>query len=260
MLYLAPGSASLHTSIWSQESFPLRVSLTHAHIRLRIRNSQSGFLLNRKATMSRPINLTLAMLLAFSTISFAQEPAPTPLQAPPPTPSSNTGQQAPKVQEPEYIGVIFYLDPSNALSPLERQKTKMEVKTKAWGYGGMKMGNAYKGSQSPVRFKAGQDIQFIVRGRVASHGGMEPPPPETLVSLKALKVSKDERMSAVMEMKVMGFGSKAQDTSRPLVFTNYGEQSYRVSPAEPLEPGEYVMSWGAGLGGNGDFLFGIDPK
>jgi hypothetical protein len=57
--------------------------------------------------------------------------------------------------------------------------------------------------------------------------------------------------------------AKTDETLRPLKFSKYGERSTQVSPEGPLEPGEYVMTTGMGgiSGiGNGDFLFGIDPK
>jgi hypothetical protein len=210
--------------------------------------------------MKLRVSLSLAVLLAFSTISFAQQPGETPLQPPPSKPSSDSGQEVKKVQEPEYYFVVFYLDPAGVLIPLERQKAKIATKVKAWGYGGMQTGAAYSGSQSPVRFRAGQDIQFVVRVPPPDSLGMEPLPPDAFIKLKALKVSKGDRMKDIQETKAMGLGYKAPgDTSRTLMFKKYGEQSLKVSPAEPLEPGEYVMTTTTGML-NGDFLFGIDPK
>jgi hypothetical protein len=174
------------------------------------------------------------------------------------------------VQEPEYTHVIFYLDPAGVLIPLERQKTSLEVKTKFGGLGGMQTQMSYKGSRSPVRFRAGQAIQFVVRvpPPVATLPGMEPPPQDDPVKLNVLKVSKDQRLNVSAKLGggalMTGVGSlKTVETLRTLKFSKYGEQSTQVSPAEPLEPGEYVMTTALGgmMGmGNGDFLFGIDPK
>ena len=166
-----------------------------------------------------------------------------------------TGQEVKKVQEPEYIGVIFYLDPAGALTPLERQQSNSAFKLKAMGYGGGQSSIIYKGSHSPVRFKAGQEIQFVVRMQAAP--GIEP---DSLVNLDVLKVSKNERAIITVKVGPMGLGgakSRKGETLRPLNFSKYGEQSLKLAPAEPLEPGEYLIT---SIGGRGAFLFGIDPK
>ena len=41
------------------------------------------------------------------------------------------------------------------------------------------------------------------------------------------------------------------------LLAKYGEQSFKFTPAAPLEPGEYVITT---MGGQSGFLFGIDPK
>lgn len=164
------------------------------------------------------------------------------------------GQEAKKVQEPEYIGVVFYLDPAGALTPLERQQSNSEFKTKALGFGGGQSSIIYKGSKSPVRFKVDQEIQFVVR---LNAPGIEP---DSLVNLDVLKVSKSERAIVTIKVGAMGLGgakSRKGETLRPLNFSKYGENSLKFSPAQPLEPGEYVIT---SRGGQGAFLFGIDPK
>jgi hypothetical protein len=91
-------------------------------------------------------------------------------------------QDQKKVQEPEYIGVVFYLDSTGALSPMERQQPNVQTKIIGLGYGGAKTSTIFKGSKSAVRFKSGQDIRFVVRlnategparvgdGEVSGHG------------------------------------------------------------------------------------------
>lgn len=163
------------------------------------------------------------------------------------------GQEVKKVQEPEYIGVVFYLDPAGSLSPLERQQPNFQTKVKALGYGGAQSSTIFKGSKSPVRFKAGQDIRFIVR---LNASGIEP---DSLVKLNVLKVAKDQREIVMAKAGAMGFGAKSTngEAQRPLNFSKYGEQSLQVSPAGPLEPGEYVIT---SMGGQSGFLFGIDAQ
>lgn len=152
--------------------------------------------------------------------------------------------------------ILFYLDPTGALVPLERQQSNTAFKVKYMGYGGAQSSTTYKGAKSPVRFKAGQDIQFVVRVQtVASALETEP---DGMVNLSALKTSKDERSIIFIKTGPMGFGAKSDvKAGLPLKYNRYGERSLKVSPAEPLEPGEYVMKTGASLGG---FLFGVDPK
>lgn len=162
-------------------------------------------------------------------------------------------QEVKKVQEPEYIGVVFSLDPAGTLSPLERQQANIQTKVKAFGYGGAQSSSVFKGSKSPVRFKAGQDIRFVVR---LNAPGIEP---DSLVKLNVLKVAKDQREIVMAKAGAMGFGAKSTngEAQRPLNFSKYGEQSLQVSPAGPLDPGEYVITT---MGGQSGFLFGIDPQ
>jgi hypothetical protein len=161
-------------------------------------------------------------------------------------------QEVTKVQEPEYIGIVFSLDPAGALTPLERQQPNFQTKVKGLGYGGAQSSTVFKGSRSPVRFKADQDIWFVVR---LNAPGVEP---DSLVKLDVLKVAKNQREMVIAKAGAMGFGAKSTngEAQRPLNFTKYGEQSLQVSPAGPLDPGEYVITT---MGGN-SFLFGIDPK
>jgi hypothetical protein len=165
-----------------------------------------------------------------------------------------------KVQEPEFNGIVFYLDPSGALVPLERQNATADVKMKAMGWGGMRSSNTYNGPKSPVRFKEGQNIRFVVRNPYLPGSGIEPRP-DRLVTLDVLKTSTNKRELGVMNTPGVGaaFGQKGkieQETLRPLSFSRYGEQSYQISPEKPLEPGEYLIRYGL----SESFLFGIDPK
>jgi hypothetical protein len=117
----------------------------------------------------------------------------------------------------------------------------------------LKPQSSFKGTASTVRFKAGQDIQFVVRLNAT---GIDP---DTLVNLDVLKVSKDHREVVIAKAGSMGMNSKSTsgESERPLNFSKYGEQSLKLSPAEPLGPGEYVITTKLGQSA---FLFGIDPK
>jgi hypothetical protein len=170
------------------------------------------------------------------------------------------GQEAKKVQEPEYGGVFFYLDPAGALTPLERQQPAEGLRMKMRGplgilgpAGGGESVLIFKGAHSAVRFKAGQEIQFVIRLDLP---GVEPC---SLVNLGMLQVAKNER-SIVLEDGCSTTGYSA-DTRSPNLrhpnFSKYGEGSLKLSPAEPLVPGEYLL---VSMVGRGFFLFGVDPK
>lgn len=160
-------------------------------------------------------------------------------------------QDAPKVQEPEFVGTVYSLDPAGTLTPLEKQQPNIQSKVKAFGYGGAQTSNIYKGAKSPVRFKAGQSIQFVVRaGR-----GVDP---DSLIKLNVLVVSKDQRSLTLAKIGSMGFGGVKTtngEAQKTLNFTKYGEESYTISAAPPLAPGEYAFTFGANA-----FLFGVDAQ
>jgi len=156
------------------------------------------------------------------------------------------------VQEPEYVNVVLYLDPATgALQPLERQKPNSSTKVKALGLGGATGKIVFEGARSPIRYKAGEEIQFVVRGLSSE---VEP---DSQVGLRVLVVSKNERGIVSMKVTLGGAKSMQGEAARRLTFSKYGERSTRFSPAQPLEPGEYVINI---KGGSTDFLFGIDPK
>jgi hypothetical protein len=68
-------------------------------------------------------------------------------------------------QEPQYVNQFFFLDSSSGkLMPLERQNAAMKSKAKGLGYGGASTFYQIKGPKSKVRFKSGQNLEFIVRG------------------------------------------------------------------------------------------------
>jgi hypothetical protein len=163
-----------------------------------------------------------------------------------------SGQDAPvKVTEPEFNMVFFALDAAaGTLLPLERGQANTQAKVRAFGYGGVNGLTVFAGENSPVRFKEGQKLQFVFRFDSA---GVDP---STLVTLEALNRNKGKRELKTFQARIIGkTGTTNGESSKSLNFARYGEHSWRVSPAEPLAKGEYVlMARGAQEG----FLFGID--
>jgi FtsP/CotA-like multicopper oxidase with cupredoxin domain len=161
-------------------------------------------------------------------------------------------QDATKVQEPEFIGIFTVLDASGVLQPLERQATQSQVKTKMMGYRGGTATRIITGTRSPVRFPAGQKLEFVVK---LDTKGQDP---SLFVHLAPLVVEKHQREFVIA--KAGAFGRNARSTANDtLVATNvakYGEQSYRIVPIDLLAPGEYAIGSTGGLA----FCFGVDAK
>jgi hypothetical protein len=185
---------------------------------------------------------------------------PTAPVAPPPTitaaaPAQMVVGSSVSATEPEYVGIVFYLDSTGKLIPLEKQPLNTEYKTKYMGFGGAQSSTIFKGVKSETRFKVGQPLQLVVR--LNTTGGIDP---SSLVNIDVLKVAKDERLIVSMKVGTMGIGgvkSHNGETQRALTFSKYGEQSFLISPASPLDPGEYVVTTGDA---HTAYLFGIDPQ
>src|SRR5450759_3550207 len=74
-----------------------------------------------------------------------------------------SGQDIKKVQEPEYLGTYFALEQGTGrLLPLERQGVGQKVEIHAMGFGGASQTIEIRGERSPVRFKEGQALEFVV--------------------------------------------------------------------------------------------------
>jgi hypothetical protein len=74
--------------------------------------------------------------------------------------SALLAQDPPRVQEPEYLGIVAVLDSSGGLRPLERQQPKHKSKV---NLAGLKATTIYSGAHSPIRFPAHQPLEFVVK-------------------------------------------------------------------------------------------------
>jgi hypothetical protein len=163
------------------------------------------------------------------------------------------GQDTKKIQEPEYVGVFFLLEPSSgALVPLERQRPEVKMKVKAMGFGGGESSIEFKGEKSSIRFKSDQPLFFVVRA------ASQQIDPNSYLQFFSLESKKDKRKLIVAKASSMGLSGKSVVNTRAVLFNveKYGESSFKISPAQKLPPGEYVLS---GEGINDGFCFGIDP-
>lgn len=165
------------------------------------------------------------------------------------------GQRPQKVQEPEYLGTFYVLDPSTGnLSRLERQTPENRMKyAGAMGVGGAQGYMKIEGAKSPVRFKEGQKLEFVVL--VAS----QQIDPLDIVSFFALESNKDNRRLVKSKAKsVFGVTSDklvVGDSEVAFEASKYGVSSFKVIPTQILLPGEYVLFGSSPKVG---FCFGID--
>ncbi|MDH3690390.1 MAG: hypothetical protein OEU36_13010 [Gammaproteobacteria bacterium] len=102
-------------------------------------------------------------------------------------------------QEPQYVNQFFFLDASSGkLIPLEQANAVMKTKAKALGMGGASSFYEVKGKKSNVQFKAGQKMEFVVRGFSPQMD------PTTMFKLAQLKVKKKNRRFEISKTGAWG--------------------------------------------------------
>ena len=155
--------------------------------------------------------------------------------------------------EPEYLNTPYVYDSaSNKLINLERQNASMAAKGKALGFAGAKVTREVPGLKSPVRFPAGQKLVFVFK----APAGLDP---QTLVRIVEFTPKKDHREIVQAESSgYMGMGGVHSGGDKGDISFNaskYSETSVQVSPATPLQPGEYAIGQPSSPT---QFCFGID--
>ena len=138
--------------------------------------------------------------------------------------SALLAQDAPKLQEPEYLGIVTVLDSSGALQPLERQRAKHQSKGNILGF--VKGTTIISGAHSPIRFPAGQPLEFVVKLETAGYD------PFLIVRLLLLAVAKDNREFVIIKTGAMGFSPRVNDTF--IAFAHsciWGEESRKFAIA-----------------------------
>ena len=182
---------------------------------------------------------------------MAQDPVPTPV---------NQVHTAAALQtpEPQYNDVFFALDSSaGKLVPLERQTSTIKGKPKFLGYGGIKVSSQFKPGNSPVRFKSGDQLEFIVRSALATVSTVDP---ATMYVLRVLKKKGDSRELVMTEshgpLALGGTTSNLAEGVLPVNFEKFGEHSLKIVSQNPIPPGEYALSHRSGM--MDIFCFGVD--
>lgn len=161
-------------------------------------------------------------------------------------------QETKKVQEPEFLGTYFLLEPGTGnLIRLERQSAVGKFELRGMGFGGGSSSIEIRGERSPVRFREGQKLEFVVlvaSQQVDPHGMVE-----------FFFLEPDDGKRKILAGKVGSMGSSSESTigAAAVAFdaSKYGASSFKVTPTDLLPPGEY----GLGVRESKEaFLFGID--
>jgi hypothetical protein len=111
-----------------------------------------------------------------------------------------------------------------------------------------------EGEKSPVRFKRGEKLDFIVKLNSQQDD------PQVKIQFVLLESAKGKRQWVLQKVSADPFtGASVKDVSQSKIVSynvaKYGESSFKVSPVDSLLPGEYVL----GIKGVAvSFCFGVD--
>jgi len=110
-------------------------------------------------------------------------------------------------------------------------------KPRALGFGGYRVFFYLRGSRSPVRFRAGEPLEFVftLPQRVDPHS----------VQFFVLHPAGDRRELIQSEPGPLASGpntSVLYKSGVPYEIQKYGESAYRLIPSKELPPGEYTFS------------------
>lgn len=154
---------------------------------------------------------------------------------------------------PEYIGNFSgRASGAGAYLPLERATGVQQTRVRGFGFGGAEVHYSFPGDSSPVRFKAGQPLEFLLRVAAQDHD------PQSLIQFVALKQVNGERVLPMANANMFRSTSTQHDQDRPFTATKYGTSFFKIVPNEPLAPGEYGLATTDNPAPTG-FLFGVDP-
>lgn len=138
----------------------------------------------------------------------------------------------------DMVNQVYRYNPSaNSVAPLEKTAATMKTKTKFLGYGGASVLYTIEGDKSPVRIMAADSAVFLIDA-----GGNALPD----LSLYMLAVNKGARQATTQKLngtfKQMGGNIMSGGAIIPINITRAGSSVYRLTPAKPLERGEYFFA------------------
>ena len=140
-------------------------------------------------------------------------------------------------QVPEYVGQANAVTGSTA-TQLERQKPRNDMKIRALGFGGARIRQIVNGDRSPIRFRKGQDVAFIVRVASQEHD------PLSTLQIIPLRVRKGQRELDLVSTGYAGItGARDRKNEKAIALSaeRFGRNAFRVSALQPLEKGEYAL-------------------
>lgn len=135
------------------------------------------------------------------------------------------------VQEPELFKIVHTVDaPSGKPVPLERQTGQSTVKSRALGLGGVRATFVIDGNDSPIKLKAGERHEFVVRLVSGADPG----------KYRLYSYQPKDGKRELMQLKVSGLGKAQLNNSEiPFDVSKYGESSYKFAVAKTVAQGQY---------------------
>lgn len=137
------------------------------------------------------------------------------------------------MSEPPSLSVLYYLDASAKLIPLESQL--LQRKQKLHGLTGGENMYLAGGHKSPMRIQAANKTNFVVR----LDGSLDP---VEAIQLFHVDVADRSRVVPIDDFNALGRVSRV--TMPPIIDFNaaiYGASSFRLIPTKALAPGEYCF-------------------
>jgi hypothetical protein len=163
---------------------------------------------------------------------------------------------AKKPGEPGSLSILYYVDSSAQLVPLESQVVRRIAMYHALGFAGATTAYAVKGERSPVRLKAASKREFVIR----LEGSLDPLETVQFYQVNGVNGS---RVARIANFDVLDRPSNPKPNPTVVDFNaaKYGVSSFKLVPIQTLAAGEYCLliktgsNWPKTVPG---FCFGID--
>ncbi len=139
--------------------------------------------------------------------------------------------------EPTYFSVFYYLQASGQTMELERQIPNLTPK-------GVETLFVIRGEKSPVRFHAGDEMQFVVRVTE-----------DFDKAVATLQLFRYQVQQGARQLLLKNYDIRRNKATLKLGAERYGSSSLKVTPFQKLAPGEYCLSRATISQG---FCFGVD--